>query len=310
MNSPIQTDKIKNVQVRRQSSLSRKENTAAFLFLLPNLIGFFVFTVLAVLASLVLSFFNWDLITQPKFVGIQNYKQLFVGDPAFYHVLWNTVYFTIGTVPTSTILGLLIAVGLNQKIKGLSFFRTVYFMPTITSMVATSLLWEWIFDSNYGLINLVLRYIGIHNPPAWLSSTTWAMPAIIILSVWTHLGFNMVIFLAGLQGIPQHLYEAARIDGASTIRQFFAITLPLLSPTTLFVLVITMIGSFQVFTQAFVMTQGGPADATSTLVYYIYQNGFHWFKMGYASAVAWVLFAIVFLLTVLQVKLQKKWVHY
>ena len=291
------------------SGLKRHERRAAYLFLLPSFIGFFCFTLLAFLASFVISFFEWDMLTTPAFVGLDNYATL-LHDKTFHLVLWNTFTFTFGTVPLSAGLGLLVALGLNQRIRGLSIYRTIYFMPVVTSLVAVSLLWQWVFDSHYGLLNAMLRIVGVADPPAWLSSTEWAMPALILMSVWSNVGFTMVLFLAGLQNIPGHLYEAAEIDGASAWQRFRHITLPLLTPTTFFVLVISTINSFQVFTQALIMTKGGPVHATSTIVYYIYENGFHWFKMGYASAMAWVLFLIIFLLTLLQMRLQRKWVHY
>ena len=291
------------------SGLKRHERRAAYLFLLPSFVGFFCFSLLAFLASFVISFFDWDMLTTPSFVGLDNYVNL-LHDKTFHLVLWNTFIYTIGTVPLSAGLGLLVALGLNQRIRGLSIYRTIYFMPVVTSLVAVSLLWQWVFDSHYGLLNNMLRFVGVDNAPEWLSSTTWAMPALILMSVWSNIGFTMVLFLAGLQNIPDHLYEAAEIDGASAWQRFRYVTLPLLTPTTFFVLVISTINSFQVFTQALIMTKGGPVHATSTIVYYIYENGFHWFKMGYASAMAWVLFLIIFLLTLLQMRLQRKWVHY
>jgi multiple sugar transport system permease protein len=294
---------------RTHSRLEKQEHRAAFFFLLPSFVLFMVFTVISFSASFVLSFFDWDLITTPHFVGFHNYVEL-MNDPLFRKVLFNTLYFTALTVPLSALVGLIIALGLNQKIKGVAIYRTVYFMPAVTSLVAVSLLWQWIFDGNYGLLNNILSILGVSHPPQWLSSTEWAMPALIIMSVWTNSGMTMVLFLAGLQNISQHLYEAAAIDGASKFKKFLYITLPVLTPTTFFVLVITTINSFQVFTQALIMTKGGPADATNTIVYFIYQNGFEYFKMGYASAAAWVLFTIIFVFTLIQMKLQKNWVHY
>lgn len=309
---PISNTKSNISLLRKKRTLSRlekQEHRAAFFFLLPSFVLFMVFTVISFSASFVLSFFDWDLITTPHFVGFHNYVEL-MNDPLFRKVLFNTLYFTALTVPLSALVGLIIALGLNQKIKGVAIYRTVYFMPAVTSLVAVSLLWQWIFDGNYGLLNNILSILGVSHPPQWLSSTEWAMPALIIMSVWTNSGMTMVLFLAGLQNISQHLYEAASIDGASKFKKFLYITLPVLTPTTFFVLVITTINSFQVFTQALIMTKGGPADATNTIVYFIYQNGFEYFKMGYASAAAWVLFTIIFVFTLIQMKLQKNWVHY
>jgi len=213
-------------------------------------------------------------------------------------------------VPVRTALALLLAIALNQQLRGVSVFRAAYFLPTITSAVAAATVWRWIYEPNFGLLNSLLYAIGVAHPPAWLSSPAWAMPALILLGVWQGLGFQMVIFLAGLQGIPTHLYEAAAIDGAGWWARFRHITLPLISPTTFFVLIISVIGSYQVFDQAFVLTEGGPGYATTTLVYYIYEYAFQFFKMGYAAAMAWILFAIVFVLTVIQFRIQARWVHY
>jgi multiple sugar transport system permease protein len=209
-----------------------------------------------------------------------------------------------------TALALLLAIALNQQLRGMHVFRAAYFLPTITSAVAAATVWRWIYEPNFGLLNSLLYAIGVEHPPTWISSPAWAMPALILLGIWQGLGFQMVIFLAGLQGIPAHLYEAAAIDGAGWWARFRHITLPLISPTTFFVLIISVIGSYQVFDQAFVLTEGGPGYATTTLVYYIYEYGFQFFKMGYAAAMAWILFAIVFVLTVIQFRIQARWVHY
>jgi multiple sugar transport system permease protein len=294
-----------------QRQRARDDRYAALWFLLPNALGFLVFTLLAILAALGLSFLEWDMLTPPKFVGTENFTRLLLKDKAFRQALVNTLYYTVGTVPFSVILGLAVAVALNRKdIKGRNWFRAAYFLPAVTSLVAVSLVWSFIFDANSGLFNGVLRMIGISDPPAWLSSTSWALPAVMIVAVWGSLGYNMVLFLAGLQGIPRALYEAADIDGAGAWQQFWHITVPMLSPTTFFVVVIAVINSFQVFGQVLVLTQGGPANATNTIVYYIYEQGFQFFQMGYASAAAWILFLIIFALTLLQMRLQRRWVNY
>lgn len=294
----------------RLSDLGRHERRAAWLFLLPNLIGFVVFTSGPVLFSLFLGFMEWQILRPMRFAGLDNYYRLIFEDTLFHKVLWNTAVYTFTAVPLGILCSLGLALALNQGLRGQTVYRTMFFMPVVSSMVAVALLWRWLYNPEFGLINYLLTGIGVSNPPQWLSDEGWAMPSIIIMSVWKGMGYNMVIFLAGLQGIPQHLYEAAQVDGANRWTRFRHITIPMLSPTTFFVVVIALIHSFQVFEQALVMTEGGPADATHTLVLFIYRNAFQFFKMGYAAAAAWVLFLIVFLLTMIQVRFQKEWVHY
>jgi multiple sugar transport system permease protein len=284
----------------------RRYDLEGYVFLAPDLVGTLVFAVGPVIAALTLGLFAWDILTPPRFVGLENYRGLLLDDPVFRQVLLNTSAYVLGTVPLRTALALLLAIALNQQLRGLSVFRAAYFLPTITSAVAAATVWRWIYEPNFGLLNSLLYAIGVQHPPSWLSSPAWAMPALILLGIWQGLGFQMVIFLAGLQGIPTHLYEAAAIDGAGWWARFRHITLP----TTFFVVIISVIGSYQVFDQAFVLTEGGPGYATTTLVYYIYEYAFQFFKMGYAAAMAWILFAIVFVLTVLQFRLQARWVHY
>jgi len=296
------------------SKARRQEVLAAFLFLLPNIIGFIVFTAGPVLVSFGISLVSWNLLTPPEWLGLDNYIAL-ISDADFWKSVWATLFYTLGSVPLGIVFSLLLAVALNQKIRGIGIYRTVYFIPVVSSMVAVALMWRWMYNPTAGILNYILSEIFdfFHlpiTPPDWLQSTKWAMPAIIIMSIWKGLGYNMVIFLAGLQGIPSHLYEAAEIDGAGSISKFFNITLPLLTPTTFFVLIMALIGSFQIFDQAYIMTSGGPARATVTTVYYIYQNGFQWYKMGYASAVAWVLFAAIMVLTMIQWRFQGRWVFY
>jgi multiple sugar transport system permease protein len=285
----------------------------AILFLLPDLVPFVVFTVLGVLATFGLSFSHWDLINPPHFAGLQNYRDLW-DDDLFRKVLVNTAFYTIGVVPVSTALGLLVALGLNLKLRGSLFLRTAYFAPYITTLAASALVFQWIYDPRAGLIDSVLYAVGIQNPPGWLNSTTWAMPALIIVGIWRQIGFNIVLFLAGLQGVDRSLLEAAAVDGAGPWAQFVHVTLPSISPTTFFVVAITTIGSFQVFDQAYVMTNGQfyPDNATNTLVGYLFQRAFVFAgsNMGLASAVAWVLFMLVFGVTVAQFLLQRRWVYY
>ena len=291
------------------SPLRRQETIAGYLFLLPNILGFLVFSSVPVVATFTISLLDWDLIRAPRFVGIDNYIKLLTDDPVFRKVLFNTAYYVIGTVPAGIILSLLLALAMNANVRGIAVFRAIFFIPVISASVAVAVMWRWLYNTDFGLINLVLTSIGLKAIP-WLSSTTWAMPAVILMAIWKSLGYNMVIFLAGLQSIPAHLHEAAAIDGANGVQRFRHITLPLLAPTTFFVLVISMIGSFQVFDLAFVLTKGGPGDATNTMVMYIYNQAFQFFHMGYAASIAWVLFAIIFVITLLQHQLQKRWVHY
>jgi multiple sugar transport system permease protein len=249
------------------------------------------------------------LLLGASWAGLENFREMFTTDEVFRAALFNTVYFTAVSVPLSVVLGLVTAMLVNQALRGIVIFRSIFLLPYVTVTVALSLVWKWIYLPDIGLINSVLGVFGIDGPP-WLTSGTWAMPALILMSVWKGFGYNMVIFLAGLQGIPDHLYDAAKVDGATAWRRFLNVTLPLLSPTTFFVVVISVISSFQVFDQALIMTNGGPGTATTTLVLYIYQKGFQSFEMGYAAAVALVLFAVIFVFTVVQFLFQRRWVTY
>jgi multiple sugar transport system permease protein len=285
------------------------EGLAAGLFLLPNLIGFLIFTAIPVGAAFVLAFYDYDLLLGASWAGLENFREMFTTDEVFRAALFNTVYFTAVSVPLSVVLGLATAMLVNQALRGIVIFRSIFLLPYVTVTVALSLVWKWIYLPDIGLINSVLGVFGIAGPP-WLTSGTWAMPALILMSVWKGFGYNMVIFLAGLQSIPDHLYDAAKVDGATAWRRFLNVTLPLLSPTTFFVVVISVISSFQIFDQALIMTNGGPGTATTTLVLYIYQKGFQSFDMGYAAAVALVLFAAIFVFTVIQFLFQRRWVTY
>lgn len=287
----------------------------AYLFLLPSLAGFLAFVALPVVAALVLSFFNWNLLTPPEFVGTANYAQLLTQDSVFRKVLGNTLYFTVTIVPLQLLFGLVLAVALNQAIRGVEVYRLIYFMPVVTTIVAAALVFQWMFNRDFGVFSAAIWRLGELTglplqPPDWLNSTKWAKPAVVILTLWKNTGFTMVIYLAGLQAIPRELYDAAKVDGASPWQRFRYVTIPMVSPTTFFLLIIQMIGAFQLFSEAFVMTRGGPAQATLTIVYYIYQNAFEFARMGKASAIAWVLFALIFAFTLLQTRLQRHWVHY
>jgi len=287
----------------------------AYLFLIPSFLGFALFVVLPVLVALLLSFVNWSLLTPPEWVGIANYVQLLTRDSVFRRVMWNTLYFTVTIVPLQLIFGLMMAIALNQAIRGVKVYRLIYFMPVVTTIVAAALIFQWMFNKDYGIISAVFWWLagatGLPiQPPDWLNSTFWAKPAVVILTLWKNVGFTMVIYLAGLQAIPQELYDAAEVDGAGSWAKFRFVTVPMVSPTTFFLLVIQMIGAFQLFDEAFVMTRGGPAQATTTIVYYIYQNAFQFSRFGKASAIAWVLFAVIFVFTLIQIRLQRRWVHY
>ncbi len=289
--------------------MARAEERAAWLFLAPSLVLFLAFTVVPVISALIISFTEWNLFNAVNFVGFGNYVGL-LHDEIFLKVLGNTGYFVLVSVPIQIAIALLCALALNRGVRGQTFFRVVYFLPVVTSTVAAALVWSWLFNSNFGLINAGLSLVGVTDLPKWMGSTKWAMPAVIIVSIWQNLGYAMVLFLAGLQNIHQEVRDAAELDGATGWDRFWTITLPLLSPTMFFVLIISIIGSFQVFELVFVMTKAGPANATNTLVYYIYQNGFQFYQMGYASAAAMILFLIVLVFTLAQYRLQDRWVHY
>jgi multiple sugar transport system permease protein len=291
---------------------AHKEAIAGWLFILPCLIGFGLLTLVPILFSLVISFTDWNFLEGLKgirFIGFENFIKMW-SDKWFTDSLINNIVFTLITVPCTMILALLTAVILNDKTFLKSPIRLMIFLPYISSIVAVSVVWAILYSPSQGPINAFLRSVGITDPPGWLSDSTWALPSIIILTVWMNVGYNMIIYLAGLQGIPKALYEAARIDGAGPIKSFFKITVPMLSPTSFFVLITCIIQSFQVFAAIFIMTDGGPGTSTSVLTYYIYQAGFSFYDMGYASAMAWVLFLIVFAITIFQWRGQKKWVNY
>lgn len=280
----------------------------AFLLLLPNLLGFLIFTLFPVVAAFLLSFTEYDMMSPIKWIGLGNYFEL-LNDSTFKQVLINTLYYSVFTVPIGATISLFLAIALDRRTKLVKFYRAVYFLPVISSMVAVAMVWQWIYNPEFGLINYLLSLVGIKGP-SWLTDTVWAMPAIIVVNIWKGLGFNMLLFLAGLQGISNSYYEADDIEGARWWTKFTRITLPLLSPTTFFVLVMSFISSFQVFDSVFLMTGGGPGRSTSVLVHYLYQNAFQYFRMGYASALAYVLFFLVFLVTLIQLAFQKKWVIY
>jgi multiple sugar transport system permease protein len=280
-----------------------------WLYLLPTILGLVLFSAGAVVASFLISFTTWDMITLPQLVWFQNYLSLWRSD-LFWEVVINTLYFIMMAVPLSVCCSLALALAANTGLRGITFFRTAYFLPVVSSMIAVALVWSWIYNPEYGLLNYLLQMIFGVKGPAWLHSTAWALPAMVIVTVWKGLGYSMVIFLAGLQNIPQDLYHAATMDGAGIWKRFRHITLPMLSPTTFFVLVITLINAFQVFEQTYILTRGGPANSTLTMSYYIYQNAFQYFQMGKAAALSYVLFAVIFVVTLIQFRIQKRWVFY
>ena len=277
-----------------------------YLFISPWLVGFAVFTAGALLGSFSISLTEWNLVGRPKFVGLGNYAKM-VGDPLFWQSLKVTAIYLLN-VPLNLVLGLLLALLLNQKVKGLAVFRTIFYLPSVTSGVAVALLWLWIFNPRFGTINVLLSYLGVQGP-LWLGDEAWAMPALIVMSVWG-VGGGMLIYLGALQGIPTALYEAATIDGAGPWRKFLSITVPMVTPVLLLNLVMGVIASFQAFTQSFIMTSGGPNYATFLYVYYLYQNAFEWFNMGYAAALSWVLFLIILACTFAIMRTSRRWVYY
>jgi multiple sugar transport system permease protein len=290
-------------------SLARHETLSAYGFLAANGLGFLAFTLIPIVASAVLSLFNWPMQGSPSFLGLQNYVSLLTTDPVFKQVFLNTLYFVVGYVPLNMILAVGIAVWLNS-VRWQGLFRVIFFLPVITPAVGNALIWTLIYTPVGGVLNWFLSAV-LHLPTAnWLGSQALAMPAMIVMSLWQGFGYNLLVFSAGLQVIPQELYEAAKVDGASSMRSFWSITLPLLTPFLFFGLVLTLISSFQVFTQPYVLTGGGPGVSTTTLVLYLYNNGFQYLRMGYAAAIAWILFVIIMLITVLQFVGQRRWVHY
>ncbi len=288
-------------------SQSAQEELAAYLFILPWFIGFLIFTAGAMLYSLGLSFFQTDLLSGTKFIGLGNYQQL-LGDELFRKSLWVTSVYTFLTVPFGTILALAIAMMLNQKVKALAVWRTVYYLPAVVSGVAVALIWGWVLQPDYGLLNNALRFFGLPGP-RWLASEDWAIIGLVLIALWGT-GTNMLLYLAGLQSIPTEMHEAAKIDGAGSWATFRYVTLPLLTPTIFFNVVMSIIASYQVFTNAYILTNGGPNNATLTMVLYLYREAFQLFHFGYASAIAWALFAIILIFTMLVVRSSALWVHY
>lgn len=286
-----------------------------YLFLLPSLLGFLIFVAAPVVASLALSFVEWNLLRPPQFVGLANYRELLTRDPVFRKVAGNTLYFMLTIVPLQLAFGLALALALNQAIRGRLVYRVIYFMPVVTTIIAGAIAFQLLLNRDYGLFSQAIWRLAEWTgwpiqPPDFLNSTRWAKPSVVLLTLWKNTGFTMVIYLAALQSVPRELYDAASTDGANAWQRFRNVTLPLVSPTTFFLFIIQMIGAFQLFTEAYAMTRGGPAQATLTVVYYIYQNAFQFGRMGKASAIAWFLFLFIFIFTLIQTRMQRRWVYY
>lgn len=294
--------------MNKSSRLNRYENVWGYLFISPQIIGLLAFVLFPVLMSFYLMFTEWDFSNPPVYSGIQNFKAI-AGEENFYFALQNTFIFVVGIVPITTIVALGMALMTNRAVKGLVFYKAAFFLPMVTSSVAIVLVWYWVFAPDIGLFNNFLEALGIGGPN-WLTESFWARVAIIIMSTWQGTGYYYLIFLAGLKGIPGDYYEAAEIDGAGGFRKLFHITLPLLSPTTFFIVVTMLIGVFNLFQESFILTSGGPAFSTYSLVMYIYDLAFRYFRMGEAAVVSVVLFAIVMIVTFIQFKLSKRWVNY
>jgi multiple sugar transport system permease protein len=302
----------------RRDTLSKKSlfseligQRYSYLFIAPAIILFSVFVFVPVIASFFLSFTRYNILTPPVWVGLDNYYNIFFKDPRFWKALFNTTLYAVGVVPVGISIALLLAVAIDRKIKCKNFFKSIFFMPVVTSVIAISVIWKWLFAGDkYGLINHWLMNLGL-SPVDWLMSPTWTLPAIIIMSIWAGLGYNIILLLAGLQTIPRTFYESADIDGASGWHKFWHITMPLLRPTLLFVVIMSMINSFQLFEQVYIMTAGtgegvgGVLDCALSLVAYLYERGFQRFEMGYASAIAYILFAIILVVTFINMKVAR-----
>ena len=279
-----------------------------YLFASPWIASLCIFTIFAIIKVVQYSFSDFQVFKPPEWNGTDNYVTLFTKDPLFAKSLWNTFYYTIFAVPVGIVVALALAMLLNQKVIFRPTFRAIFYVPSVVPAVASSVLWIWILNPNYGLINTFLSFLSIKGP-SWLNNPTWSKPSLILMSTWG-VGGSMIIFLAGLQDVPRELYEASEIDGANVWHKFWYVTIPMITPTIFFSLIMGIIGSFQVFTQAFIMTQGGPSDSTLFYVLYLYNNAFRYFKMGYASAMALILFFIILFFTLIVVSTSGRWVYY
>ncbi len=294
---------------RLYDSGRQRPELVAVLFLLPNIAGFLLFHVGPFFYTFWLSMFEWDLFLPARFVGLSNFITLFTGDEIFWIALGNTLYYSLIVIPGNLVLSLILALAINQRLRGIAIFRTIYFLPVVTSMVAVAMAFKWLYSYDWGLINYLLSFLGI-SPVHWLSDSHMALPSVALVTVWKNAGYNMVLFLAGLQGIPATLYEAAEIDGANGWHRFWRITLPLLTPTIFFVVIISVIGSFQVFESVYLLTGGGPGYTTMVYNYYLYLNGFRFLRFGMAAALAEILFALLLVLTLVQWRFLGRHVQY
>ncbi len=305
-----------------------KEAGTGYAFLSSNIIGFLTFTLIPVFACFIIAFLRWDGLTTPQFVGLSNFVKLLglhwtgftaghwwplkAVTPQYWYYLYNTFFFML-KIPIAMGVSLALALAMNQKLKGIVIFRVVYYLPVVSPLVAVALLWKWLYNPDVGMINVFLHNV-LRIPegmlPKWLLDTKWARPSVMIMDIWKGAGYNMLLYLAALQGVPQHLYEAARIDGANKWDQFVNVTWPMLGPANFFILIMSVISGFQTFGTVYIMTNGGPAGATTTIVYFIYRNAYEWFKMGIASGVAWTLFVMMFIATLFQFKYAGEKVHY
>ncbi|NLK07096.1 MAG: sugar ABC transporter permease [Firmicutes bacterium] len=292
----------------RKRRYFRRESIEFHLYILPWLLGFMIFMLGPLIYSLILTFTDAQMYGEWNFIGLGNYKEMFANDPLFWKSLANTAYYAFVSVPLGLLVAFFLAVLLNMKLRGMAFFRTIFYLPSVTSGVAVILLWGWILNPSFGLLNYVLSIFSIQGP-AWLSDPRWAMPAIILMNLW-NVGPGMIIFLAGLQDIPESLYESASIDGAGWWTRTMRITVPLMTPTLFFNLIMGLIGAFQVFTQAYVLTGGGPMDATYVYLLHLYNNAFRYGRMAYGSALAWVLFGIILVLSLIVMGTSRRWVFY
>ncbi|MBN1992114.1 MAG: sugar ABC transporter permease [Anaerolineae bacterium] len=304
----IQLNRLKQYATGARRGALR-QNLIAYSFILPNLLGFAIFTLVPMVFSLALALMNWDGANVVSWAGLDNFRQLF-RDTTFRISLVNTFYYVIGTVPPTMAAALGLALLLNQPLRGRNFFRTTFFFPYVASLVAVAVVWNMLFHPAMGPVNQLLVALGVENPPRWTASVDWAMPTVIMASIWKGMGYYMVIYLAALQGIPSYLYEAAEIDGANAWQKFRYVTLPMLTPATFFVSIMLIIASFKVFDLIMVMTGGGPGRATNVLVIHTYNTAFKEFRFGYSSAIAMVLFVIVLVITIIQFRMEKRWVSY
>ncbi|TYP78215.1 carbohydrate ABC transporter permease [Paenibacillus methanolicus] len=293
---------------KKTTGFRRKEMLWSLAFVAPPVLGFLIFGLAPLLTSFGLSFMSWDMMTPAKFVGADNFVKM-AEDEKFYKALYNTFYLLLG-IPLGMIVALVLAMMMNRPLKGISIFRTIYYIPVVSPIIAISLLWQWLLNYDYGIINeFIWRIFGVQGPN-WLGDPNWVKPSFLMLGLWGGVGGTMVLYLAGLQGISSTYYEAAEVDGASRWHQFRHITLPLLSPIHFFVVVMGIIGTFQAFSQMYILTpDGGPEYSGGTIVFYIFQEAFKYFNMGYASAVAWVLGILIFIVTLIQFRFSKRWVY-